>query len=59
MKLLLIPDKFKGSLTALKVAEAIKKGLPKNYSSTLVPMADGGEGSLEVVAENVSGKWKT
>lgn len=59
MKTLICPDKFKGSLTAAEVARAIEKGLPKHYEPTLVPMADGGEGSLEVIANNLAGEWKT
>ncbi|MDP5121872.1 MAG: glycerate kinase [Spirosomaceae bacterium] len=59
MKTLICPDKFKGSLTALKVAKAIEKGLPNLHKSTLVPMADGGEGSLDVIAANIAGRWKT
>jgi glycerate kinase len=57
MKTLICPDKFKGSLTAAEVAEAIAAGLPANFQKTLVPMADGGEGSLEVIADNLEGKW--
>jgi glycerate kinase len=57
MKTLICPDKFKGSLTAVEVAEAIATELPINFQKTLVPMADGGEGSLEVIADNLEGKW--
>lgn len=57
MKTLICPDKFKGSLTAAEVARAVGKGLPNHFKTTLIPMADGGEGSLEVVAENLAGKW--
>ncbi|MFT7002101.1 MAG: glycerate kinase, partial [Spirosomataceae bacterium] len=51
MKTLICPDKFKGSLTAIEVARAVKEGLPNHFRTTLIPMADGGEGSLEVVAD--------
>ncbi|MFB0944952.1 MAG: glycerate kinase [Spirosomataceae bacterium] len=57
MKTLICPDKFKGSLTAIEVARAVKEGLPNHFRTTLIPMADGGEGSLEVVADNLEGKW--
>ncbi len=59
MEILICPDKFKGSLTALQVAEAVKKGFPNHHKCTLVPMADGGEGSLEVIAYHLDGKWQT
>lgn len=57
MRILICPDKFKGSLTAAEVARAVREGLPDNLEATLVPMADGGEGSLEVIADNLTGKW--
>ncbi len=59
MQTLICPDKFKGSLTATEVARAIQSGLPIAYQTTCVPMADGGEGSLAVVAANLSGAWQT
>lgn len=58
MQTLICPDKFKGSLTAIEVARAIQSGLPTAYQTTCVPMADGGEGSLAVVAANVAGTWQ-
>lgn len=59
MKVLICPDKFKGSLTAIDVARSIEEALPQSYEKELVPMADGGEGSLEVIAANMAGRWKT
>ena len=52
MKILVAPDKFKGSLTAMEVCHAIKKGIHEvmpNADIKLIPMADGGEGSLDVL----------
>lgn len=54
MRILIAPDKFKGSLSAMEVCEAIKKGLKKQdkiYEIIHHPMADGGDGSLEVLSE--------
>ena len=59
MKVLICPDKFKGSLTAIDVARSIEDALPQSFEKELVPMADGGEGSLEVIAANMTGCWKT
>ena len=60
MKILIAPDKFKGSLNAREVAENIAKGLrdvlPK-ATIDIVPMADGGEGTAEVVCDALGGKW--
>ncbi len=54
MKVLIAPDKFKGSLSASAVCNAIEKGL-KQHSGDLsiikIPLADGGEGSLEIIEQ--------
>ncbi|MDP5172889.1 MAG: glycerate kinase [Bacteroidia bacterium] len=53
MKILLCPDKFKGSLSAQAVCEAIEIGLLASDESIEVihhPMADGGDGSISVLA---------
>jgi glycerate kinase len=47
--ILIAPDKFKGSLSAAKVAKAIALGIQQSYPLAhcmLHPMADGGDGSL-------------
>ncbi len=52
MKVLVASDKFKGSLTALEACLAIKEGVLKydlSASVVLLPLADGGEGSLEAI----------
>lgn len=52
MKILLAPDKFKGTLTATEVCQHIRRGLLKNYPEADVimhPMADGGEGTLSII----------
>ncbi len=53
MKILLCPDKFKGSLSAQQVCSAIVRGLPNTVQPLLHPMADGGDGSLEVLARHL------
>ncbi len=56
MKILIAPDKFKGSLSAQQVCEAISNGLKKckkNIEVIFHPMADGGDGSLEVLANHM------
>lgn len=52
MKILVAPDKFKGSLSAQEVCDAIEKGVKKHDSTIEVikhPLADGGEGTLEIL----------
>src|ERR1700730_903898 len=59
MRILIAPDKFKGSLSARKVAENIAKGLRDvlpEATINIVPMADGGEGTGEVVCDGLGGK---
>ena len=51
-RIVIAPDSFKGSLSALEVARAIAAGLHRVWPSAecvLVPMADGGEGTLDAV----------
>jgi glycerate kinase len=59
MNILISPDKFKGSLTALEAAEAMKKGLESkipNIKITLSPVADGGDGTLDTIIETTGGQ---
>lgn len=60
MKVVIAPDKFKGSLTAVEVCEAIKKGVlavhPEAQIST-IPLADGGEGTLDVLEKSLHLRW--
>lgn len=55
MRILIAPDKFKGSLSAKQAAEAIARGVSGVFPSaniTLLPLADGGEGLLDAFQEN-------
>ena len=59
MKIIIAPDSFKGSLSALEVARAIQKGI-KNADTTIetvvVPMADGGEGTVQSLVDATDGR---
>jgi glycerate 2-kinase len=60
MKILIAPDKFKGTLTAREVAQNIAKGLldvMPDAQIELVPMADGGEGTAEAICEARGCSW--
>lgn len=62
MKILLAPDKFKGSLTASEVCAAMTEGiLLANPTAEViaVPMADGGEGTADVLTQVTQGVWQT
>lgn len=58
MKILIAPDSFKGSLNALNVAKAIERGIfsvDSSVQSTLLPMADGGEGTMVNLVQATQG----
>ena len=62
MKILLAPDKFKGSLTAVEVCAAMTEGIRLADSTATVvavPMADGGEGTADVLTQATAGVWHT
>ncbi len=57
MKLLLIPDKFKGSLTASEVIESIRRGVHAVFPEAMVhsvQASDGGDGFLDTILANIS-----
>ena len=56
MHILIAPDSFKESLSALEVAEAIASGFSSVYSEAtfdLLPVGDGGEGTLSSLSTNL------
>lgn len=59
MKIIIAPDSFKGSLSALKVCENIEKGIRKVFGTAEIvniPMADGGEGTVQSLVDATGGK---
>ena len=61
MKILVAPDKFKGVLAAREVADAIASGIAEELPSADIevqPVADGGEGTAEVLCAALHGTWK-
>ena len=62
MKILIASDKFKGSLTATAAAEAIADGFRRAWpeaETSLLPIADGGEGFAEAFGAALDGEWIT
>lgn len=62
MKILLAPDKFRGSLDAPQVCEAMSEGIRMVSTEIEVlslPMADGGEGTLDLLLWYSGGKKHT
>lgn len=59
MKIVVAPGSFKGSLTASKVADAVEKGFKRIFLDAdivKIPMADGGDGTLECLVEATNGR---
>ena len=64
MRILVVPQEFKGSLTAAEAAEAIARGLRRAAGDTrtpievdLLPFADGGPGTASTVAQALGGRF--
>ncbi|SUX37525.1 Glycerate kinase [Cedecea davisae] len=59
MKIVIAPDSFKESLSAMQVAAAIEQGFREIYphaNYVKLPMADGGEGTVESMVAATDGK---
>lgn len=58
MKVLLAPDSFKGSLSSKDVCSALKEGIKRAVNAEIieVPIADGGEGTVESLVISTGGK---
>lgn len=63
MKILIAMDSFKGSLTAPQACSAVKRGFSviPNAECCCVPMADGGEGTVECLVSACNGSlvWES
>src|SRR5919205_156641 len=54
---LVAPDSFKGTFSAVEVAEAIGRGLASaGLEAELCPVADGGEGTMETLLASIGGE---
>lgn len=65
-RILLLPDSFKGSLSAVAVGQALESGVQraladtgKRYSVQVYPVADGGEGTAEALCAALHGQMGT
>lgn len=59
MKIVIAPDSFKESLTGLRVCEAVEKGIKAHFPNaeiSKVPMADGGEGTVQSLVDATGGE---
>lgn len=58
MRIVIAPDSFKGCLNANDVALAMRRGVLRVYPGSIIdmiPMADGGEGTVEAILSAVDG----
>ncbi|PKV03709.1 glycerate kinase [Bifidobacterium pseudolongum] len=58
MKIIIAPDSFKGCMSARQAAEAMERGIRDvlpDAECVLVPMADGGEGTVQSLVDATSG----
>ena len=59
MKFVVAPDSFKGSISAIEAASAMEDGIKRVFADsevTKVPLADGGEGTVEALVTATAGK---
>ena len=55
--MLVAPDSFKGTFSAVEVADAIGRGLAAaGLDVDLCPVADGGEGTMETLLASIGGE---
>ncbi|WP_319242830.1 glycerate kinase [uncultured Propionivibrio sp.] len=62
MRIVVAPDSYKGSVSALDVANAMARGIQKVFPDAevcKVPIADGGEGTVEALVTATAGQLKT
>lgn len=60
MRFLIVPDSFKGSLSSKEVIDIIAKELKEVFLDCSIdsyPLADGGEGSLEIIIDALGGSY--
>lgn len=59
MKIVLAPDKFKGSLTGIEFCNAVEEGIKSVIPDAEIiklPLADGGDGTVEILDYHLEGK---
>ncbi|MBQ9607384.1 MAG: glycerate kinase [Lachnospiraceae bacterium] len=62
MKAVIATDSFKGSCSSIEAGEAIKEGIlrtDRNADITVIPIADGGEGTTEALTYGMGGQMQS
>ncbi|MEX2482605.1 MAG: glycerate kinase, partial [Gammaproteobacteria bacterium] len=61
MKIIIAPDSFKESLSAVRAAAALARGLCRSLPDAqcvVLPIGDGGEGTLAALLRVCAGRWQ-
>lgn len=61
MRIVVAPDSYKGSVSALGVAAAMQRGIARVFPEAAVsrtPIADGGEGTVEALVAATNGSLR-
>ena len=61
MKIIIAPDSYKGSFSAIEVADSIERGIKNVYSNAdiiKIPVADGGEGTVDALVLGTNGTYE-
>lgn len=61
MRIVVAPDSYKGSVSAVAVAQAMERGIHQVFPAAAVykvPIADGGEGTVEALVTATSGQFR-
>ncbi|NMA96173.1 MAG: glycerate kinase [Clostridiales bacterium] len=61
MNILIAPDSFKGSLSSMEIINTVKKAIHAHFKDARVidvPIADGGEGTVEAIVTACRGSYK-
>ncbi|MCH7578442.1 MAG: glycerate kinase [Chloroflexi bacterium] len=59
LKIVIAPQSFKGSTSAMEAAKAIERGVlaaEPDAETVLVPVADGGDGTLDALVDSTGGR---
>jgi glycerate kinase len=60
MRVVIAPDKFRGSLTAMEAADAMAEGVRRTHPDAVIdccPLADGGEGTVSALVSATGGSY--
>ena len=61
MKIAVVMDSFKGSMTSLEAGEAVKNGIKRvapDAEVVVKPIADGGEGTVDALVCGMNGGYR-